>query len=55
VSFADCVSFVLMKNHRLKRAFTFDHHFALAGFAMLPAYGGAGWVMEPVAPYESAG
>lgn len=52
VSFADCVSFVLMNNHRLRRAFTFDHHFALAGFAMLPAYGGAGWVMEPPAPYD---
>jgi uncharacterized protein len=36
VSFTDCVSFVLMKRHRLKRAFGFDRHFSLAGFELLP-------------------
>lgn len=55
VSFADCVSFVLMRHHGLTRAFTFDRHFALAGFAMLPAYGGAGWIMEPGVEYEPYG
>jgi predicted nucleic acid-binding protein len=47
VSYVDCVSFALMKAHRLRRAFTFDHHFAVAGFRVIPAYGEAGWVMEP--------
>jgi uncharacterized protein len=32
VSFTDCVSFVLMKSHRIATAFTFDHHFQQAGF-----------------------
>ncbi len=36
VSFTDCVSFVLMRKNRLRRVFTFDHHFALAGFTMFP-------------------
>ena len=36
VSFTDCVSFVLMRRHRLERAFTFDRHFADAGFEVLP-------------------
>ncbi|MGH9365658.1 MAG: type II toxin-antitoxin system VapC family toxin [Thermoanaerobaculia bacterium] len=36
VSFTDCVSFVLMRRHRLERAFTFDRHFADAGFELLP-------------------
>jgi hypothetical protein len=36
VSFTDCVSFALMKSHRLTRAFTFDRHFAAAGFAVWP-------------------
>ena len=35
VSFTDCVSFALMKRHRLKRAFAFDRHFSLAGFEVL--------------------
>ena len=55
VSFADCVSFVLMHDHQLTRAFTFDRHFALAGFAVLPAYGGAAWVMEPAEGYDPWG
>ncbi|MFI5120266.1 MAG: type II toxin-antitoxin system VapC family toxin [Thermoanaerobaculia bacterium] len=37
VSFTDCVSFALMRRHRLKRAFTFDRHFAGAGFEVWPA------------------
>ncbi len=32
VSFTDCISFALMKQRNIKRAFTFDHHFELAGF-----------------------
>lgn len=47
VSYVDCVSFALMRSHHLSRAFTFDHHFAVAGFRMIPAFGEAGWVMEP--------
>lgn len=37
VSFTDCVSFALMRRHRVKRAFTFDRHFAGAGFEVWPA------------------
>jgi predicted nucleic acid-binding protein len=36
VSFTDCVSFVLMRRHRFERAFTFDRHFADAGFQVMP-------------------
>lgn len=36
ISFTDCVSFVLMRRHRLERAFTFDRHFADAGFEVTP-------------------
>jgi predicted nucleic acid-binding protein len=36
VSFTDCVSFALMRRHRLGRAFTFDRHFADAGFELVP-------------------
>jgi predicted nucleic acid-binding protein len=36
VSFTDCVSFALMRAHRIQRAFTFDWHFAFAGFRVLP-------------------
>ena len=31
----DATSFVLMKKHRVRRAFTFDVHFAAAGFTLL--------------------
>ena len=37
VSFTDCVSFALMRRHRLRRAFTFDRHFAAAGFEAWPS------------------
>ena len=36
LSFTDCVSFVLMKIKKIKRVFTFDHHFHLAGFQIYP-------------------
>jgi uncharacterized protein len=37
VSFTDCVSFALMKRHRLPRVFGFDRHFAAAGFTLWPS------------------
>ena len=37
VSFTDCVSFALMRRHELNRAFTFDRHFADAGFEVVPS------------------
>jgi predicted nucleic acid-binding protein len=37
VSFTDCISFALMRRHRLSRAFTFDRHFLAAGFEVLPS------------------
>lgn len=36
VSFTDCLSFVLMRRARLRRAFTFDDHFERAGFQRWP-------------------
>jgi len=42
VSFTDCVSFALMKRHRLRRAFTFDRHFEAAGFEAWPMASPAG-------------
>ena len=36
VSFTDCLSFVLMRKQKITRAFTFDRHFALAGFSIIP-------------------
>ena len=35
-SFTDCVSFAIMKRHRITEAFTFDHHFKVAGFFIKP-------------------
>jgi uncharacterized protein len=36
VSFTDCVSFVLMRKHELRKAFSYDRHFAVAGFEIWP-------------------
>ncbi len=36
VSFTDCISFALMRRHRIPRAFTFDRHFEAAGFTVWP-------------------
>ena len=35
VSFTDCVSFQLMKESRIIKAFSFDKHFVLAGFKVI--------------------
>jgi predicted nucleic acid-binding protein len=35
-SLTDCISFVLMKQRGIQAAFTFDRHFAQAGFAKQP-------------------
>ena len=49
VSFTDCVSFALMRSRHIRRVFSFDRHFALAGFELWPG----GWtsVHEPQASY----
>ena len=36
-SLTDCTSFVVMRQHHLVDAFTFDHHFEQMGFRMWPA------------------
>ena len=36
VSFTDCISFVLMKREKINRVFSFDRHFELAGFHVIP-------------------
>ena len=36
VSFTDCISFALMKRERIERVFSFDKHFKLAGFHVIP-------------------
>jgi predicted nucleic acid-binding protein len=35
-SFTDCTSFVVMRELRLREAFTTDHHFAQMGFTLRP-------------------
>jgi len=35
-SFADAVSFVVMRRRGIEEAFAFDHHFRTAGFTLLP-------------------
>jgi uncharacterized protein len=35
-SFTDCTSFVVMRDLKLREALTTDHHFAQAGFTVLP-------------------
>lgn len=36
VGFVDAVSFVLMRERRIRRAFAFDRHFVAAGFTLWP-------------------
>jgi len=36
ITFTDCISFVLMKQEGIKRAFSFDFHFRLAGYDVVP-------------------
>jgi predicted nucleic acid-binding protein len=36
VSFTDCISFVLMRKHQIKRVFSFDRHFRHVGFILWP-------------------
>lgn len=36
IGFVDCVSFVVMKRHRLRHVFGFDKHFTYAGFRLWP-------------------
>ncbi|MFN0074026.1 MAG: type II toxin-antitoxin system VapC family toxin [Chloroflexota bacterium] len=38
-SFTDAVSFSVMHARQLSEAFAFDHHFAVAGFQMIPVMG----------------
>ncbi len=35
IGFVDCLSFTLMRRHRIPTVFTFDRHFEFAGFALL--------------------
>jgi predicted nucleic acid-binding protein len=35
-SFADAVSFVVMQERGIAEAFSFDHHFLIAGFSTIP-------------------
>lgn len=35
IGFVDCLSFALMRRHRITTAFSFDRHFELAGFPLL--------------------
>jgi hypothetical protein len=36
LSAVDGTSFVIMKRAKIRRAFAFDHHFVVAGFALVP-------------------
>ena len=36
ISFTDCISFVLMRREKIHRVFSFDRHFELAGFQLVP-------------------
>jgi len=37
ISFTDATAFVLMRKHGIARVFSFDRHFAYAGFELMPA------------------
>jgi len=39
VGFVDCVSFAVMQSRAIATAFTFDKHFAEAGFRVFPDLG----------------
>jgi uncharacterized protein len=34
IGFVDCVSFIMMRRRKIQTAFSFDRHFALAGFEL---------------------
>jgi predicted nucleic acid-binding protein len=36
LSFTDCISIVLMQSRKIKRVFTFDHHFHILGYQVFP-------------------
>ena len=36
LSFTDCISLVLMQTMKIKRVFTFDHHFQFLGYQTFP-------------------
>ena len=36
VSFTDCISWILMRRNKLRRAFSFDEHYRMAGFELWP-------------------
>lgn len=36
LGFTDCISFVFMRKNKIRRAFSFDTHFRLGGFQLLP-------------------
>jgi uncharacterized protein len=36
IGFADCTSFLLMRQNHLRHAFSFDRHFETAGFTLWP-------------------
>jgi predicted nucleic acid-binding protein len=36
LSFTDCISIALMQRKKIKRVFTFDHHFLIFGFNKYP-------------------
>lgn len=35
IGFTDCISFALMKKQRIQKVFSFDRHFADAGFSLI--------------------
>ncbi|MCP4105379.1 MAG: type II toxin-antitoxin system VapC family toxin [Desulfobacteraceae bacterium] len=37
VSFTDCLSFVVMKQSDIRKVFTFDRHFSVMGFEVIPS------------------
>ncbi|MDQ2808844.1 MAG: PIN domain-containing protein [Chloroflexota bacterium] len=37
-SYVDAVSFALMRTRRITTAFSFDHHFRIAGFTLIPPF-----------------